>query len=125
MARKPAYPKRITARMLRYRDACDDQLELFEVTFSSGFEVTRPNLAEALRVGLDFDWALDTYLAPTVYDKISDLVEERQSEARKKCWDLQRSMSSGSAGYDQLHDAIHAEEDAAIVKLVGDFLQLP
>ena len=55
-----AYPaaKRVTSRLLRQFEACDDQLALFRELFPDGAEPTAENLCIAHANGLNVDWLI-------------------------------------------------------------------
>lgn len=65
----PHYPKRITVRMLQYRNACPDQVELFKATFPTGLEVNRSNILRAGEVGLDLVVAANFFLSDRNLDR--------------------------------------------------------
>ena len=49
---------KITKEMLEAKNACEDQIELFERTFPNGVEVNDESVARAVSVGLDVVWAV-------------------------------------------------------------------
>ena len=54
---------KITARLLRSKGACPDQVAIFVKEWPEGAEVTLPNCLRAAELGLDFDWAADNLLS--------------------------------------------------------------
>lgn len=65
----PYYPKKITSRMLQYRDACSEQVDLFKAVFPTGLEVNRQNILRAVEVGLDLVWAINFFLSDRNLDR--------------------------------------------------------
>lgn len=85
MPRKPAYPKRITLKMLRNRNACDEQIEQFAEMFPDGFEVNRANLTQALEANLEYDWALEEFLSNQPFIALHSQIEQIKGETWKGC----------------------------------------
>ncbi len=54
----------ITARLLKSRHVCRDQIKLFKEIFPEGAEPTLENCAKALAGGLKIQWAADYLLGP-------------------------------------------------------------
>ena len=69
----------ITTQMLRDKNACESQVEIFAKQWPEGAEVTRENCLVALALGLDVRWAgrLLVFLARTAYNK---------AEAEAEAW---------------------------------------
>ena len=55
---------KISVKDLKAKQACADQVELFEKTFGHGpVNVTKANCLKAAKAGLDFEWAAGRFLS--------------------------------------------------------------
>ena len=54
---------RITAAMLREKNACADQVKIFESEWPNGANVTLKNCRRAFELGLSLDWAAENLLS--------------------------------------------------------------
>ena len=53
----------ITAKMLRGRGACKDQIDTFEQTWPDGAELTLDNLIRAAKLDLSIEWFAENFLS--------------------------------------------------------------
>jgi len=59
---------KVTAEMLRNKDACEDQVEIFEKAFPTGTRVTRRVCLRAAELGLNTDWFALNFLSPKQFE---------------------------------------------------------
>ena len=71
-------PRLITARLLRARSACADQVTVFRKTFPEGTPVTLSACRKAAKAGLSLDCAADHMLTPDA--------RKVYNEARAAAW---------------------------------------
>ena len=79
----------ITARLLRSKDACEDQVHIFATQWPNGGVVTLANCRQAMKLGLDLDWAAAHLL--------STAASEAYVEAKVRGWNA-REKAMGRAG---------------------------
>ena len=93
--------KRITVEMLKAREACSDQVELFERVFPRGAPVSMRSFAKARKAGLDPRWTAHLLRAPALaeYEKVRDAALAEYEKARAPAW----------AEYEKVRDAAWAE----------------
>ena len=63
---------RITADMLREKDACSGQVRIFEAEWPNGWTATKKNCLRAATLRLDLDWAATAFFkapAQAAYEK--------------------------------------------------------
>ena len=58
---------RITAAMLREKNACAEQVKIFESEWPNGANVTLKNCRRAFELGLSLDWAVENLLSATAW----------------------------------------------------------
>lgn len=75
----------ITKEILKEKEACAEQLNIFIKQWPNGVEVTRENLEKAKEIGLDLVWGIAALLP----DSYSDAYEEK----RKIIWERYLSQN--------------------------------
>ena len=115
---------KITVEMLRSRNACMEQVALFDRTYLDGFDVTAENLSEARKAGLDVEWA--TRLLPpdarTAYSAAIEPIYAAYSAAVKPIRDAAYSAAvkpirdAYYAAVKPIRDAYYAARDRAFVE---------
>ena len=97
--------KRITVEMLKAREACSDQVELFERVFPRGAPVSMRSFAKARKAGLDPRWTAHLLRASALaeYEKVRDAAWAEYEKARAPAW----------AEYEKVRDAALAEYEKA------------
>ena len=68
----------ITARLLRSKGACREQVEIFAAKWPDGVEITSENCLSSAILGLDLDWAARNFLSATA--------EKAYQEATAPAW---------------------------------------
>jgi len=58
---------RVTAQMLRDRNACEDQVAIFEREWPDGVNVGIRAARKAVKLGLDLEWFAETFLPPAAW----------------------------------------------------------
>ena len=79
-----AKPRLITARLLRARGACAEQVQVFREMFPQGTPVTLADCRKAVKAGLDFNWAANYLLtsdAWKVYQEAAAAANKVYNEA--------------------------------------------
>jgi hypothetical protein len=115
--------KRITVEMLKAREACSDQVELFERVFPRGAPVSMRSFAKARKAGLDTRWtahllrdaalaeyekACDAALAE--YEKVRAPARAEYGKARAPaCVEYKKVRDAALAEYEKVRDAAWAE----------------
>ena len=82
-------PRLITARLLRARGACHEQVQLFRKTFPEGTPVTLSACRKAAKAGLLLDWAADNLLSAAawkVYNEARAAAHQVCDEAKAAAW---------------------------------------
>ncbi len=75
---------RITAQLLRDKEACGDDIEAFEKQWPDGCNVTRKNCQIAFKkLGMDVEWAAAHLLSASGSKDIKDAA----NDACNKCWE--------------------------------------
>jgi len=93
--------KRITVEMLKAREACSDQVELFERVFPRGAPVSMRSFAKARKAGLDPRWTAHLLRAPACveYKKVRDAALAEYEKVCAPAW----------VEYEKVRDAALAE----------------
>jgi len=78
----------VTSEMLREKDACEDQVLIFEREWSDGIDVTLDSLMRAIDLGLDLYWFAKNFLPAPAFHKA--IAPER--EAYNKVIDREREV---------------------------------
>jgi hypothetical protein len=81
--------KRITARWLRSRGACSDQVKVFKKQWPKGALLRKATLLKAARLKLDLDWFANEYLsapARKAYDEATAPAWKAYEEATAPAW---------------------------------------
>ena len=69
------HPAKITICWLRKHDACEEQLQKFEVEWPDGAPFTAESLRRAAEIHLDLDWFAKSYLSAPAwaeYKRVND-----------------------------------------------------
>ena len=114
--------KRITVEMLKAREACSDQVELFERVFPRGAPVSMRSFAKARKAGLDPRWTAHLLRAPALaeYEKACDAAwAEYEKACAPALAEYEKACAPAWAEYEKVRDAAWAEyekvRDAALV----------
>ena len=95
----------ITLRMLREREACDKQVELFRSLFGDAVEVTE-DAAVAVADRFDWDWAARHFLkapAGAEYDRVTAAAGAEYDRVRAPAWaEYDRVRAPALAEYDRV-----------------------
>jgi len=64
----------ITVAMLREKDACRDQVRIFEGLFGASAKPTLANCRKAVKVGLSLDWAASRLLPAPAWEAYDEAI---------------------------------------------------
>ena len=103
----------ITARLLRSKDACEDQVHIFAKQWPNGAAVTLANCRRAMKLGLDLDWAAAHLL--------STAASEAYVEAKVRGWNAREKAMA--AARKALAHAATAKATAKARKAIASALE--
>ena len=125
---------RLTAEMLRARNACAGQVATFEDEWPDGVEVTEAVVRRAVELGLDIDWFAQNFLTAAAwaeyykvtalalaeYDKVRAPARAEYDKVRAPAWaEYQKVTALALAEYDKVRAPAWAEyekvRDAALI----------
>ena len=73
----------ITVAMLREKDACRDQVRIFEGLFGASAKPTLANCRKAVKVGLSLDWAASRLLPAPAWEAYDEAITPAQKVYEK------------------------------------------
>lgn len=105
---------RITVEMLREREACGDQMDIFATRWPDGVEVTEDAALEAVALGLDIDWAAEELLSAPAQAEYHRAIEPAWAE-------YVRVTAPIRSEFDRAIAPVWAEFDRAIAPAWAEF----
>ena len=113
---------RVTAELLRAKDACEDQVDLFESLFPAGVEITH-ELCVKYAGDFDWNWATNNLLPIRVladYDAKNAMVWADYEAKHVALWaDYDAKYAAIWKDYDAKHDALRADYEAERTSLAA------
>ncbi len=106
----------ITAKQLRDKKACSDQVAIFVKEWPEGAKPTLVNCQRAVKLGLDLGWFAESFLSSSAweaykkakasawkaYDKATASIEEAYKKTRTSAWEAyDKAITSAWEAYDK------------------------
>jgi len=108
---------RVTAQMLRDRNACEDQVAIFEREWPDGVNVGIRAARKAVKLGLDLEWFAETFLPPAAWADYEKAIAPAWADYEKATAaaraEYRKATAAAWVEYDKATAAARAEYDKA------------
>ena len=96
----------LTADMLREKDACEDQVTIFEEEWPDGVEVTVEAILRAVELWLDIDWFVHQFLPAPVRKAYNEAMTSAQRAYDEVIAPAQKAYDEGIASARKAYDEV-------------------
>ena len=116
---------RLTAEMLRARNACAGQVATFEDEWPDGVEVTEAVVRRAVELGLDIDWFAQNFLTAPARAEYNKMVAAAWAEYNKMvapAWaEYEKVVAPAAAEYNKMVAPAWAEYNKMVAPAAAEY----
>jgi len=98
---------KITTELLKEKNACEDDIEIFQAEWPDGAEMTLENLLRIVELELDLDWFTENFLDESAQREYDEAI----APARREC---DEAIASAHQKYDEAIAPAHQKYQEAI-----------